>query len=64
MGWLSAARARLRMTVRRLHMMVGSAGYDKTWGNHMMSPDFIWFHPGAVSMLSNATFEIYFICFP
>eukprot|EP01051_Picozoa_sp_SAG22_P015312 SAG22_NODE_1980_length_3211_cov_1.089010_4_plen_25_part_01 len=25
----------------------------------MMSPDFIWFHPGAVSMLSNASNENY-----
>eukprot|EP01051_Picozoa_sp_SAG22_P020481 SAG22_NODE_4156_length_1365_cov_2.436019_1_plen_80_part_10 len=23
---------------------------DKTRGNHMMSPEFIWFHPGAVSV--------------
>eukprot|EP01051_Picozoa_sp_SAG22_P004533 SAG22_NODE_245_length_13962_cov_11.954555_13_plen_35_part_00 len=30
----------------------------------MMSTDFIWFHPGAVSVLSNASFEIYFNCFP
>eukprot|EP01051_Picozoa_sp_SAG22_P000194 SAG22_NODE_4_length_44774_cov_362.122149_15_plen_63_part_00 len=25
---------------------------DKIRGNHMMSPDFIWFHPGAVSVLT------------
>eukprot|EP01051_Picozoa_sp_SAG22_P008321 SAG22_NODE_627_length_8410_cov_9.212249_7_plen_141_part_00 len=33
-----------------------AADSDKTKGNHMMSPDFIWFHPGAVSVLTYGTF--------
>eukprot|EP01051_Picozoa_sp_SAG22_P016945 SAG22_NODE_2504_length_2504_cov_1.404990_4_plen_34_part_01 len=30
----------------------------------MISDDIIWFPPGFVSRISNASFEIYFICFP
>eukprot|EP01051_Picozoa_sp_SAG22_P002017 SAG22_NODE_86_length_21440_cov_288.248700_4_plen_86_part_00 len=42
-------------SVRPPHKVYSS---DKTRGNHMMSPDFIWFHPGAVSVPTYGSNEI------
>eukprot|EP01051_Picozoa_sp_SAG22_P007755 SAG22_NODE_557_length_9118_cov_9.050006_5_plen_80_part_00 len=39
------------------HVSINHRRSDKTRGNHMMSTEIIWFHPGLVSVLTYGSHE-------